>query len=171
MLRKNVILVGFMGTGKSAAGRALAKLLRMRFVDLDRIVELRAGKTIARIFAEDGEPAFRALERQVVAELATRRGFVVAAGGGVVLDPHNVEALNRAGTVVCLTASVDAIMARVAGDTTRPLLAGERPRERVEELLAARKSLYESFARRVDTSALPPREVARVICGLLEGAD
>ena len=168
MLRKNVILVGFMGTGKSATGRALARRLRMRFVDLDRIVERRAGKKIARIFAEDGEPAFRALEHQVVGELATRRGMVVAAGGGVVLDPQNLEALHRAGFVVCLPASVDAIMARVSGDTTRPLLAGERPRERVEELLAARKSLYESFARRIDTSTIAPREVAERIAGMLD---
>jgi shikimate kinase len=168
MLRKNVILVGFMGTGKSSTGRALASRLRMRFVDLDRIIEHRAGKTIARIFAEDGETAFRELERKVVAELTTQRGLVVATGGGVVLDPRNIEALDRAGTVVCLTASVDTIMERVAGDTTRPLLAGERPRERVMELLEARRPVYESFARRIDTSTLAPREVAERICAMLD---
>src|SRR6185369_10624535 len=101
-----IVLTGFMCTGKSEVGRRLAKRLGRSFVDTDQLVEIRAGKTVAAIFAADGEQAFRALERDAVVEATSRRDPVIAVGGGAVLDAVNVERLRAAGPVVCLTADV-----------------------------------------------------------------
>ena len=122
MTKFNVILVGFMGTGKSATGLVLASRMKYRLVDMDAVIERRAGKKISKIFAEDGEAEFRQYERVLVQELAGRRGLVVAAGGGVVLNPDNLRDFSRTGVVVCLKASKDAILRRVRGHSHRPLL-------------------------------------------------
>ena len=98
----NITLVGFMGTGKSAVGRRLAEALGREFVDMDAVLEARQGLPVARIFAVKGEEFFRGLERELVAELAARRGLVIAAGGGVVLNPANLRQLSAAGPVICL---------------------------------------------------------------------
>src|SRR4249920_2152552 len=97
-----IVLTGFMGTGKSEVGRRLAKRLGRAFVDTDQLVEARAGKTIAAIFAEDGEAAFRVLERDAVDTAAARGEAVIAVGGGAVLDAANVARLRAAGVLVCL---------------------------------------------------------------------
>jgi len=137
--------MGFMGTGKSEVGRRLAKRLGRAFVDTDRLVEARAGKRIATIFAEDGEPAFRTLERAAVAEAAGRGGPVVAVGGGAVLDPENVRCLREAGVLVYLTARPEIIMGRVGDGSNRPLLRDD-PRAAVARLLAERGPVYAAAA-------------------------
>ena len=137
--------MGFMGTGKSEVGRRLAQRLGRAFVDTDRLVEARAGKRIATIFAEDGEPAFRTLERAAVAEAAGRGGPVVAVGGGAVLDPENVRCLRAAGVLVYLTARPEIIMGRVGDGSTRPLLRDD-PRTAVVRLLAERGPVYAAAA-------------------------
>ena len=173
----SIFLVGFMGTGKSTVGRLLAERLQRPFLDMDQVIEERAAKPISRIFAEDGEPAFRALERRVVAELAERRGIVAAAGGGAVMDPINTAALLRGGLLVCLMARPEVIWERVRHETHRPLL--ERAvdkRQAIFDLLEKRLPIYRSLPVKIDTSELTPVEVVERIlliygCGAQRGRD
>ncbi|MBN2007071.1 MAG: shikimate kinase, partial [Anaerolineae bacterium] len=130
----NLILTGFMGTGKTTIGRAAAQRLGCTFVDMDDVIVACAGKPIPRIFAEDGEPAFRALEAAVCAELSAQDGLVVATGGGALLTPANRAAMQRSGVVICLDASPDEILRRVGGNDDRPLLNVPDPAARIAEL-------------------------------------
>lgn len=160
---KTIVLMGFMGTGKSEVGRRLAQRLGRAFVDTDQLVEERAGKRVAAIFSEQGEPAFRALERDAVAEAAGRGGAVVAVGGGAVLDPENVRCLREAGVLVHLTARPEIILRRVGTGAGRPLLADD-PRAAVQRILAERGPVYEAAADvTVDTSDRTADEVVQEI--------
>lgn len=170
MKHANVILVGFMGTGKSATGRRVAARLGRRFVDMDAVIEERAGRSIPDIFAREGEAHFRGLERALVVELAARRDLVIAAGGGVVLDPENIRDFQRTGLVVCLVATPEAILKRVGHHRNRPLLEGADKERRVKELLEKRRPLYEAIDRQVDTTDRTPDEVAARILALYEEA-
>lgn len=166
MTKFNVILVGFMGTGKSATGLVLASRMKYRLVDMDAVIERRAGKKISKIFAEDGEAEFRQYERVLVQELAGRRGLVVAAGGGVVLNPDNLRDFSRTGVVVCLKASKDAILRRVRGHSHRPLLEDGDKERRIIELLEKRKPLYDAIPHQIDTTDLSPEATAGLIMGI-----
>ncbi len=156
----SIILAGFMGTGKTTVGQLLAQRLERPFVDLDARIEERAGKKISAIFAEDGEPRFRELEREAVREIAERRGLVVAVGGGAVIDPANAARLLRGGLLVCLTARPEVILSRVRRETHRPLLEKGDKGRRILELLEQRRARYEALPCRVDTSDLAPEKVA-----------
>jgi dihydroorotase len=159
----NIVLMGFMGTGKSAVGRALARRLGQPFLDMDTIIEERAGKPIPRIFAEDGEPHFRAMERTLAQELSQRHGLVIACGGGVVLNPDNIRDYSRTGVVVCLTATPETIFKRTAKDRNRPLLEEKDRMQRIVELLEKRKALYAAISHQVDTTAPTADQVAETI--------
>lgn len=168
MATRNVVLTGFMGTGKTTIGRLLASRLGFEFVDTDAVIVERHG-SIPAIFAERGEGAFRRMERDVADELAGRRGLVVATGGRMLVDAVNAERLGGTGDVFCLVASVDTILERVDADgaaAVRPLLAGENVRERLEHLLAEREEAYGRF-RQVDTDRRDPDDVADEIIGLV----
>jgi len=156
----NIVLVGFMGTGKTTVGTALVRKLGLAFVDMDHLIEQRQGKPISRIFAEQGEPFFRALERQLVAELAGRTGLVIGTGGGIVLNAENVSYFSRTGLVVCLMATPEAILKRLENDTQRPLLAGGDKMQKITGLLDKRRPLYEAIPHRIDTSELTVEQVA-----------
>jgi shikimate kinase len=159
-----IVLTGFMATGKSEVGRRLARRLGRAFVDTDHVVESRAGKSVAAIFASEGEPAFRRLEREAVADVVAQAEVVVALGGGAVLDPANVACVRQAGVLVCLTARPDTILARIGDVAHRPLLAGGEPRATVERLLAERREAYERAADlMVDTSDRSVDEVVDAI--------
>ena len=134
----NIILTGFMGTGKTAVGREVAARLGRPFVDLDDLIVQRAGKSIPEIFAQDGEPAFRALEAAVCGEMAAPAGLVIATGGGAVVNPANREALAAGGTVICLETDLETILQRVGRGDDRPMLASPDRVARIRELLAAR---------------------------------
>lgn len=162
----NIVLMGFMGTGKSTVGRALARRLGMRFLDMDTIIEERAGKPIPRIFAEDGEPCFRAMERELAQELAGRNGLVIACGGGVVLNPDNIRDYSRTGLVVCLTATPEVIFKRTAKDRNRPLLEEQDRMKRILELLQKRKAMYAAIPHQVDTTTPTADQVAGAIADL-----
>jgi shikimate kinase len=169
---KPIILIGYRGTGKSTVARELAELLGYDWVDADTIIEERAGKSIAAIFAGDGEPAFRDLEVAIVSELARRRRTVIALGGGAVLRDANRVAIHSAGFVVWLTASVDAIVERIAADSTtagrRPQLTAAGGRTEVEALLAVRTPLYRECATIVvDTEGKTAAELADEIAAKL----
>ena len=163
---RNLVLVGFMGTGKSAVGRRVAALAAAPFLDMDAELERRAGKSIARIFAEDGEPAFRDQEARLAEEWGRKQGAVISCGGGVVLREANLRALGANGLLVCLTARPEAILERTGRSKDRPLLATEDREKKVRELLAARAEAYGRIPNRVDTSDLTPQEVARRVLAL-----
>lgn len=157
-----IVLTGFMGTGKSTVGRALAERLGKPFIDVDERIEQRAGASIAEIFARYGEAAFRQFEREELA-LALREDAVVATGGGAIVDPENLARMRAAGPIVCLTASVDAILARTRSDTSRPLLQHEDQRQRIETLLVERASAYAQADVCVDTTHRSPEQVVEAI--------
>jgi len=164
----NVVLTGFMGTGKSTVGRLVAELLGYEFVDTDAVIAERHG-SIPEIFATAGEAAFRQYEREVAAEFAEREGMVVATGGRLLLDPDNAAVLGATGAVFCLTAELDTILARVTADGVaheRPLLAGPDVEERISLLWEARAAAYAQFEQ-VDTDARTPADVAVDIVGRL----
>jgi shikimate kinase len=164
----NLVLTGFMGTGKTTVGRLLAERLGRPFVDTDALIEERHGP-ISALFAEHGEAHFRALERQVAAELGARDGLIVATGGRLLLDPANVATLGSSGTVVCLTASVDALVDRLRGEAgTRPLLREGDPHQRITTLLDERRAGYSRFPQ-VDTDGRTADEVADAVLALLAG--
>jgi shikimate kinase len=166
----NVVLTGFMGTGKSTVGRLLAARLGYGFVDTDTVIEERHGP-IPAIFAERGEGEFRRLEREVAAELAERDGLVVSTGGRLLLDAVNAETLQRTGRVFCLAATVDTILGRVAPGgraVGRPLLEGHDARERIAALLAERADGYGAFEQ-VVTDGRSPADIVDEIEELLAG--
>ena len=164
--RGNVVLTGFMGTGKTTVGRLLAERLGYEFVDTDQLIEQRYGP-IPEIFRESGEGEFRRLERAVADELAERRQLVISTGGRLLLDAVNAARLTSTGDVFCLTASVDTILTRVASDDTaveRPLLAGDDVRVRINGLLAERAAAYATFEQ-LDTEGRTPADLAAEIAG------
>jgi shikimate kinase len=161
-----VVLVGFMGAGKSAVGRRLARRLKYRFVDLDARIEKRAGKKIAELFREQGEPAFRALEQDEAAAVTEMEDVVVAAGGGAFTVPATRELLQKRALTVWLQCDLETILTRVRLDGSRPL-AGNR--EIMRALLAEREPSYRQADVTVDASRRKPREVVDRIVELIEG--
>jgi len=139
---RNIALIGFMGTGKSSVGRLLAEQLRFEFVDTDDLVEARAGKTITEIFRQEGEAAFRELEKQTVAALASRSRLIIATGGGLGASQANLDSLKAHSLVVCLWTSPEKIWQRVRHQTHRPLLAGPNPLGKIRTLLTEREPFY-----------------------------
>ncbi|MEJ5312276.1 MAG: 3-dehydroquinate synthase [Anaerolineae bacterium] len=164
----NLVLTGFMGTGKTTVGREAAQRLGRAFVDMDDVIAARAGKPIPRIFAEDGEPAFRALEAAVCAELSAQDGLVIATGGGALVNPANRVTMQRGGVVVCLDARPDEILRRVGGNADRPLLNVPDPAARVAELLAARREAYAAIPWHVETSGRSVDAVVAEVVALAE---
>jgi len=160
---RNIVLTGFMGTGKTAIGHALAAHLERPFLDMDEEIVNRARKPIPRIFAEDGEPFFRELERQVVIDLSAEPGQVIAAGGGVVLNPANVADFSATGLVVCLTATPATILARVKDDTNRPLLDVPDKLARIRELLETRRPYYDAIPVQIPTDNLTVDAIADAV--------
>ena len=163
---KGIVLVGFMGTGKTEVARALAGRLRWPWVDTDQWIEQAADKTIARIFAEDGEPVFRERETRALQELVREsESRVIATGGGIVLAEANWPLLRALGDVAGLTAEAEEILRRVEKADTRPLLAGssEDVQTRVRDLLERRRSAYARADAMFATDGLTSAEVAENI--------
>lgn len=142
-----IILVGFMGCGKTTVGRELARRTGAPALDADAVVEAREGRTIAQMFEKDGEPYFRELERRVLAELCKEGGpGILCTGGGAVLDERNVETMRAAGTIVWLRATPESIARRIADDRSRPLLKGGATPASIAARLEPRLPLYERAA-------------------------
>lgn len=168
---KNVILIGFMGTGKTSTGKMLASKLGCAFIDMDQKIEEEAGRRIPEIFAQQGEEYFRQLERELVERLSARRNAVISTGGGTVKNPANVAAFKKSGIIICLSASVDAVLERTKRHGTRPVLdqadQGDR-RKAVESLMEERKNLYQQADFTIDTSELSPLQVVEAIVRYLK---
>jgi shikimate kinase len=165
---RNLILCGFMATGKSSVGKCLAAITGFDFLDMDAAIESEEGMSIPRIFATRGEAAFRALEFGMVARVAQRNRCVVATGGGTIVNPRNLETLKRCGILINLTADIDTILARAGTGEDRPMLRGGDRRERIHSLLQQRAGAYAQADITVDTSALTVEEVAQRIVDRLK---
>jgi len=154
-MKTNISLIGFMGAGKSAVGRALAAKLEMEFIDLDSLIEEKAGRAISEIFARDGEPAFRRMETEITAQAADREWTVIACGGGIVLEQNNIDIIRESSLIVYLAAGPAILLRRVLnGIERRPLLEVDDPAS-VYSLLKIRRPLYERAADIIiDTSQL-----------------
>ncbi len=164
LLATNLVLVGFMGSGKSSVGRLLATRLGFRFVDTDALVTHSAGMPITDIFARRGEEAFREMETAALASLLGKKGLVVATGGGIVTREANLPMLHELGYTVGLLADEKTIFERVSRNNRRPLLQTADPRRTIAELLAARAPLYTAAAQQlVETSEKTHAEVAAEI--------
>ena len=147
MSQANIILTGFMGTGKTTLGRLLAKRIGYEFVDTDALIEAQTGQTITELFQTQGEAVFRKLESKLVEELAQKEGLVIATGGGLVLNPKNVAALRKTGQIICLTASPEEILSRISNQKgIRPLLQEKNPQAKIIELLQQRAAVYQQFS-------------------------
>jgi shikimate kinase len=169
---QSIYLIGYRGSGKSTVARELASRLGYNFVDADEEIERRAGKSIARMFAEDGEPAFRRLEEDVIAELCRLRRTVVGLGGGAVLSEVNRTEIRLAGTVIWLRADVETIAQRLAADEStvsrRPNLTAAGGLSEIETLLATREPIYRACATlEVDTEGKTPEAVVNEILARL----
>jgi len=163
-LSTNLVLVGFMGSGKSSVGRLLATYLGFQVVDTDALVIQAAGMPISEIFAREGEEVFRDYEAKALASLLGKTNLVVATGGGIVIRESNRPLLRQLGFVVGLVANEEIIFERVSRNNKRPLLQTPNPRQTISELLAKRVPFYEAAAQfLVDTSVKSHGEVAEEI--------
>jgi shikimate kinase len=169
-MKTNIALIGFMGTGKTAVGKALAERLDKKFIELDSLIERKAGKTIPEIFKQDGEIAFRELEIEVTKEVAEKKNAVIACGGGVVLNKINIDRLRKESLIVYLTASPKIILKRTSNDAEeRPLLKVANPTLTIQELLRFRKPFYERAADiKIDTSKLDVEAIVEQIINKLK---
>ena len=168
---RNLVLVGFMGSGKSSVGRILSSLTGFALVDTDTLVAQEAGQSIPAIFRQHGEEHFRALETKVLQSLVGRIGLIVATGGGVVVSEKNRRLLPEIGPVVWLDASTDHLHQRVK-HSKRPLLQTEDPRRTLEELYRAREPLYrEASTVHIDSSKLTHRQTAEAVLAALREAE
>ena len=156
----NIVLTGFMGTGKTAVGRHLAVELHVPFVDVDTAIVKKAGKSIKDLFAEEGESAFRRLESDVIVELSGQDKTVMATGGGALMDAKNRDNLQRNGILVCLTARMGTLLERLKEDLTRPLLGGENLENKIDRMMKERQSVYDLCPVQVDTDGKTIAQVA-----------
>ncbi|MBU1726537.1 MAG: shikimate kinase [Candidatus Omnitrophica bacterium] len=163
----NIYLVGFMGTGKSAVGQELAKKKKWKFVDLDQLIEFKEKMLIADIFVNKGEPYFRRSEKKTLKEVAREKKFVVACGGGIVMDEENIKLMKESGSIVCLCASPESILKRTSGYSHRPLLNVKDPKKQIEFLLKMRAPFYAKADKTIDTSKLCVKEVVSRILKLV----
>jgi len=166
MKGNNVILVGFMGTGKTAVGKALAEKIGFKFVDTDLMVEAEAKKSIPDIFRLEGEAAFRKYEADAIKRINHLKNYVIATGGGAVMIDENIANMKRAGMVVCLTATPDVILERTQSDDYRPLLKTKEPLKKILSLLKIREPQYQKADYTIDTSKLSVDAIAQTIISL-----
>ena len=164
---KNIVLIGLMGSGKSAIGRTIAKKLGRRFIDTDRYIERKAGKTIPEIF-EESEARFRTIEKETIKKISQYIGIVIATGGGGIKDPENFKYLKESGWIIALYASPDILYKRIEGKRVRPLLLNqEDPVKKLEEINNERKSMYAKADFQIDTENKEINDIADEIINLL----
>jgi len=160
---KNIVLTGFMGTGKSEVSRELSRILGWKAIDIDTEIEKSQKMTIAEIFKRFGEPRFRDIETEIIKMFSTNKNFIISTGGGAVLRQENMNALRENGVIVCLTAKPETILQRTSKNNDRPLLQVEDPMKKISELLEFRKPYYEKADIMINTEGKSPLEVAEEI--------
>lgn len=159
----NLVIIGFMGTGKSAIGKILARRINYEFIDTDQLIESERHQKITQIFREEGEAFFRSLENKLARELSHADRKVIATGGGWVLEPENLQLSRINGFIISLTAQPEVIYERIKHETHRPLLAGEDPLGKIGEIMGQRESLYRNADLIVDTSLRTPEQITEEI--------
>lgn len=159
----NLILIGFMGTGKTTVGRKAAQRLGMKFVDTDQEIEKVTGMSVKALFKKHGEIRFRSEEKAAVYRIIRQDNQVIATGGGLVVDPENLEKLKQNGFLISLTAEPEVIYERVKSKKTRPLLQTESPLDTIKTLLQQREAIYMSADQVIDTSSLALEEVVEKV--------
>ena len=164
----NVYLVGFMGTGKSEVGRRVADSLGRTFIEMDAEIEREERRPIADIFAVEGEPYFRKREGELLQKIARQNGVVVSCGGGVVIDPRNLDIMHSSGICVCLKADPEAILDRVRGTTHRPLLQVPEPLKKIRALLKEREPFYSKADTCIDTTRKTLEEVVAAVTSYIQ---
>jgi shikimate kinase len=165
VMMTNIVLTGFMGTGKSEVARELSRLRGMRLIDIDREIETSQRKSISEIFSHYGEDYFREIETAAIIQFATEQGVIISTGGGAVLREDNLKALQAHGIIFCLTASPETIMLRTAGNNDRPLLQCDDRQMRISKLLTERRPCYEKAGIMINTEGKTPFEIANEIIG------
>lgn len=168
MLSKNIVLIGFMGTGKSSVGKQLAKKMNRSWVDVDHKIEDETKLKISEIFEKKGEPYFRYLEKAAIEQLSREKNLVITTGGGAVLDESNIANLKKNGVLIALWATPETIFKRVKESRNRPLLKGEDMKTNIESLLEARCSYYEKADKKFMTDGKTALQVAGEILAWLE---
>ena len=163
---KNSVLTGFMGAGKTTIGKALAKMLHMKLVDVDEEIEISQKMTINDIFKMYGEPYFRDIETAMIKKLSHNKNCIISTGGGAVLRDENMEALKENGIVFCLAANAETILERTGNNQDRPLLKVENPKKKIEELLAYRRPFYEKAGIMIETDGKTPLQIVEEIMEL-----
>jgi shikimate kinase len=162
-MMKNIILTGFMGTGKTAVGKELSRLLNMKLIDVDSEIEKSEKMTINEIFTHFGEARFREIETEMVKKISQSKNVIISTGGGVVLKQENIDILKKNGVIFWLTASPETILNRTGNSNKRPLLQTENPLTRIKELLSFRKPFYEKADIMIDTEGKSPLQIAEEI--------
>lgn len=162
----NIVLTGFMGTGKSTVGRLVATRLGRKFVDMDSLIEQREGRAIPQIFAQQGEPYFRRLEANLCRELARQQGLVIATGGGALVPEQNLRVMETSGLVICLDCQPKVLWQRIGHSHNRPMLAGQDEGRfgRLAALLKQRAPAYGRIKHHLDVTHLSPEQAAEQIC-------
>lgn len=160
---QNLVLFGFMGTGKSLISKKMTKILLFERIDMDSVIEEREHKTISEIFAHDGEAYFRQLEHELVKELAQRQDLIISTGGGVVLNRDSVTAFAKTGVCICLNTSPEIIYERVKSNSSRPLLMTENPLQTIKQLLESRKEYYAHVPYQLVTDNKDPEDICAEI--------
>ncbi len=166
--KKNIALIGFAGSGKSTTADELGKLLQTKVIHMDEEIERNCGKTITQIFEEGGDPAFRKLEREMLEEITKQKGNVISCGGGVVINPQNIQALKQNCKVVWISATLETIIKRIGHSKTRPLFNVENKEKKMQEMMITRHPLYAASADLVISSDnKTPQEIAQLIASEL----
>ena len=164
---KNIVLTGFMGTGKTTIGKELSKMLHMKLVDIDAEIEKAQKIKINDIFRIYGEQYFRDIETDMIKRLSREENIIISTGGGAVLRDENMEALKKNGIIFCLNASTETIMKRTARSEDRPLLKVEKPREKISEMLSCRRPFYEKAGVMIETDCRTPLEIVQEIMEII----
>ena len=165
--KRNVILCGFMGVGKSSVGKKLSELMGREFLDMDEVIKVEEGISIPQIFSSRGEQAFRELEADLIDRIAQRTELVVATGGGAIANPQNLAKLKSCGVLVTLMADIPTILSRVGSGDNRPMLQAVDREERIKSLLDKRSPAYAQADFIINTSSLTIDEVAQEILKFL----
>ncbi len=165
---RNIVLTGFMGTGKTEVGKELSRLLSMRLIDIDHEIEQAETMPIKDIFLKKGESYFREIEAEIIRKYSAERRLIIATGGGAVLREENLAALRKNGTIFCLTAHPETILDRTSRNDDRPLLQGNERMDNIRNLLSIRGPLYEHAGIMIDTENKTPLQIAEEIIGIAQ---
>lgn len=169
MIDRNIVLIGFMGVGKTSVGKLLAEKMKYSFIDTDKLIESRTNMLISDIFERYGEKYFRKIESEVVEEASKAKGAVIATGGGVVLNPSNIDNLKKDGFIIFLDASPRFIYNNIINEGHRPLLNEDNKLEKIEQLLHQRKDYYNCYHSKIDVDELSVGQVADKVLDILKG--